>query len=66
MSTGNLPRMVLPRTDEGIRICQVIKVKPEALEGYKKVLQGSISFCPSADSGYYRFMQTFGRRCSLP
>jgi hypothetical protein len=33
----------LPRTNEGKRICQVIKVKPEALDDYKKVnfrLQG--------------------------
>lgn len=37
MSTGNLPKLVLPRTDEGKRICQVIKVKKEALEEYKKV-----------------------------
>jgi hypothetical protein len=27
----------LPKTNEGKRICQVIKVKPEALEEYKKV-----------------------------
>jgi hypothetical protein len=27
----------LPRTNEGKRICQVIKVKPEALDEYKKV-----------------------------
>ena len=27
----------LPRTDEGKRICQVIRVKPEALEEYKRV-----------------------------
>ncbi|KAJ9105791.1 hypothetical protein QFC19_003358 [Naganishia cerealis] len=29
----------LPRTDEGIRVCQVIQLKPEALEEYKKVHQ---------------------------
>jgi hypothetical protein len=29
----------LPRTNEGKRICQVIKVKPEKLEEYKKVSQ---------------------------
>lgn len=27
----------LPRTNEGIRICQVIKVKPETLDEYKRV-----------------------------
>lgn len=27
----------LPTTDQGIRICQVIQLKPEALEEYKKV-----------------------------
>jgi hypothetical protein len=27
----------LPRTNEGKRICQVIKVKPEALKEYKEV-----------------------------
>ena len=27
----------LPRTNEGKRICQVVKVKPEYLEEYKKV-----------------------------
>ncbi|ORX36331.1 rhamnose mutarotase [Kockovaella imperatae] len=27
----------LPRTDEGRRMCQVIKVKPEALDEYKRV-----------------------------
>jgi len=37
MATGNLPSLILPRTDEGKRICQVIKVKPEHLEEYKKV-----------------------------
>jgi len=26
----------LPKTDEGKRICQVIKVRPEHLEEYKK------------------------------
>ncbi|BEJ13311.1 hypothetical protein CspHIS471_0304850 [Cutaneotrichosporon sp. HIS471] len=29
--------MVLPRTNEGKRICQVIKVKPESLNEYKRV-----------------------------
>lgn len=37
MATGNLPSLILPRTDEGKRICQVIKVRPEHLEEYKKV-----------------------------
>lgn len=32
-----LPAPSLPRTNEGKRICQVIKVKPEALDEYKKV-----------------------------
>jgi hypothetical protein len=32
-----LPAPILPRTDEGRRICQVIKVKPEELDAYKKV-----------------------------
>ncbi|UOH84977.1 hypothetical protein LQV05_001793 [Cryptococcus neoformans] len=27
----------LPRTDEGKRICQIVRVKPERLEEYKKV-----------------------------
>ncbi|GHJ83816.1 hypothetical protein NliqN6_0218 [Naganishia liquefaciens] len=27
----------LPKTDEGIRVCQVIGLKPEALEEYKRV-----------------------------
>jgi hypothetical protein len=36
MSTS-LPMPTLPRTNEGKRICQVIKVKPEALDEYKKV-----------------------------
>lgn len=31
------PIPALPRTDEGIRVCQVIGLKPEALEEYKKV-----------------------------
>jgi hypothetical protein len=35
MSSTTMPE--LPRTNEGKRICQVIKVKPEALEEYKKV-----------------------------
>jgi hypothetical protein len=35
MSSAPMPE--LPRTNEGKRICQVIKVKPEALEEYKKV-----------------------------
>lgn len=29
--------MELPKTDEGRRICQVIKVKPEHLDEYKRV-----------------------------
>ena len=37
MATGNLPSLILPRTDEGKRICQVIKVRPEHLDEYKKV-----------------------------
>lgn len=44
MATGNLPSLVLPRTDEGKRICQVIKVKPEHLEEYKKVRRSGT--CP--------------------
>jgi hypothetical protein len=31
------PVPTLPRTNEGIRVCQVIGLKPEALEEYKKV-----------------------------
>lgn len=31
------PVPALPRTDEGIRVCQVIGLKPEALQEYKKV-----------------------------
>lgn len=31
------PIPALPRTDEGIRVCQVIGLKPEALEEYKRV-----------------------------
>lgn len=36
MST-ELPMPQLPRTNEGKRICQVIRVKPEQLDEYKKV-----------------------------
>lgn len=36
MSATELPFPELPRTNEGNRICQVIKVKPEALDEYKK------------------------------
>lgn len=36
MSTAT-PMPELPKTNEGKRICQVIKVKPEALAEYKKV-----------------------------
>lgn len=32
-----LPAPTLPRTDEGKRICQVIKVRPEHLDEYKRV-----------------------------
>ena len=32
----SLPMPELPRTDQGKRICQVIKVRPEALDEYKK------------------------------
>lgn len=31
------PVPTLPKTNEGIRVCQVIGLKPEALEEYKKV-----------------------------
>ncbi|WWC60117.1 uncharacterized protein I303_102681 [Kwoniella dejecticola CBS 10117] len=39
MSTqaAELPFPVLPKTDQGKRICQVIRVKPERLDEYKKV-----------------------------
>ncbi|OXB33441.1 hypothetical protein J007_06857 [Cryptococcus neoformans] len=37
MSTTPLPMPQLPRTDEGKRICQIVRVKPERLEEYKKV-----------------------------
>lgn len=37
-SSSSVPMPELPRTNEGKRICQVIKVKPEALDEYKKVL----------------------------
>lgn len=43
-SSSSVPMPELPRTNEGKRICQVIKVKPEALEEYKKV--SSISTLP--------------------
>lgn len=36
-SSSSVPMPELPRTNEGKRICQVIKVKPEALDEYKKV-----------------------------
>jgi hypothetical protein len=36
-SMSSAPMPELPRTNEGKRICQVIKVKPEALDEYKKV-----------------------------
>ncbi|ORY27490.1 rhamnose mutarotase [Naematelia encephala] len=35
-TSTELPMPQLPRTNEGKRICQVIKVKPEALTEYKK------------------------------
>ena len=37
MSTRDPAKASLPRTDEGLRICQVVKVKPECLDEYKKV-----------------------------
>jgi hypothetical protein len=36
MTTTSSPP-AYPRTNEGIRICQVIEVKPDALDEYKKV-----------------------------
>lgn len=37
MSKFDIPFPDLPRTDEGKRICQVIKLRPEALSAYKQV-----------------------------
>jgi hypothetical protein len=37
MSKFDIPFPELPRTSEGKRICQVVKVKPEALKEYKEV-----------------------------
>ncbi|WVR03984.1 hypothetical protein IAU60_000983 [Kwoniella sp. DSM 27419] len=37
MSQESLPFPELPKTDQGKRICQVVKVRPERLEEYKKV-----------------------------
>ena len=37
MSKFDIPFPELPRTNEGKRICQVVKVKPEALKEYKEV-----------------------------
>ncbi|KAI9632407.1 rhamnose mutarotase [Dioszegia hungarica] len=34
---SELPMPELPRTNEGKRICQIIRVKPEALKEYKEV-----------------------------
>jgi hypothetical protein len=36
-SSTDHPGPTLPSTDKGIRICQLIQLKPEALEEYKKV-----------------------------
>lgn len=36
-SSADHPAPTLPPTDKGIRICQLIQLKPEALEEYKKV-----------------------------
>lgn len=41
--------MDYPKTNEGRRICQVIKVKPEALDEYKRV-----SNSPTAGFGLTR------------
>ncbi|WVQ79158.1 hypothetical protein IAT38_001254 [Cryptococcus sp. DSM 104549] len=35
-SPSSLPFPELPKTNEGKRICQVVKVRPEHLEAYKK------------------------------
>lgn len=46
----------LPRTNEGKRICQVIKVKPEALEEYKKVSHAHRrTLCIGAPGRPFRF-----------
>lgn len=37
MSAGYLPPPQLPTTDQGRRICQVIKVRPDRLDDYKRV-----------------------------
>lgn len=36
-SSPGHPAPTLPTTDKGIRVCQLIQLKPEALEEYKKV-----------------------------
>lgn len=40
MSKFDIPFPELPRTNEGKRICQIVKVKPEALKEYREVGAG--------------------------
>lgn len=51
MSKFDLPFPELPKTNEGKRICQVVKVKPEALDEYKKVSRTDVTGDPS-DASY--------------
>jgi hypothetical protein len=45
MSKFDIPSPELPRTNEGKRICQVVKVKPEALKEYREVGARCVSTC---------------------
>lgn len=56
----------LPKTNEGKRICQVIKVKPEALEEYKKVDRPTLAVVNTNDSVMPQSGQRYWRHYVKP